>query len=58
MQLWRTRPAILLGDDVSGDDEVLPVRTLADQAFAIGTIGLGLLAILSVAAVIVTFWRA
>jgi hypothetical protein len=58
MQPWRNRPALLLGENVSGDDEARPVRTLADQAFAIGTIGLGILAILSVAAVIVTFWRA
>jgi hypothetical protein len=58
MHPWHGRPAVLLGKDTSGDNEALPVRTLADHAIAIGTMGLGILAILSVAAVVVTFWRA
>jgi hypothetical protein len=49
---------VLLGKDMSGDNEALPARTLADHAVAIGTMRLGVLAILNVAAVVVTFWRA
>ena len=58
MQPWRGSPAFLLGKDMPGDGEAQPIRTLADRAVAIGTMGLGVLAILSVAAVVVTFWRA
>jgi hypothetical protein len=58
MQPWRGRHAFLFREDLFGDDEALPVRTFADRAVAIGTTGLGILAVLSVAAVVVTFWRA
>ena len=58
MQPGRGRPVLLRREDIAGGNEAPPVRTFADRALAIGAIGLGILAVLGIAAVVVTFWRA
>ncbi len=56
MQSGRDVRAVFLAENSAGEEETRPARSGADQVFTFATIGLGVLAILSVAAVVLSFW--